>query len=108
MSRKELTKAVAYLRTSSMTNVGEDKDSARRQRAAVLGFAKSAGYEVIAEYSDDGVKGADPSMSAPASPPCLSASPGTVCGPSSSGRPPNSPVTSSLRKPGGNSFRASA
>jgi DNA invertase Pin-like site-specific DNA recombinase len=25
-----------------------------------VGHAKTAGYEVIAEYSDDGVKGADP------------------------------------------------
>ncbi len=61
MARKaELTKAVAYFRTSSDTNVGADKDTLQRQREAVNKFAKSAGYEVIAEYSDDGVKGADP------------------------------------------------
>jgi DNA invertase Pin-like site-specific DNA recombinase len=59
MSRNELTKAVAYFRTSSMTNVGDDKDTLKRQREAVTAFAKFAGYEVIAEYSDDGVKGAD-------------------------------------------------
>jgi hypothetical protein len=29
MSRKELTKAIAYFRTSSETNVGEDSASAR-------------------------------------------------------------------------------
>jgi hypothetical protein len=40
MVRKELIKAVAYLRTSSATNVGEDKDSAKRQRDAISGFAK--------------------------------------------------------------------
>jgi hypothetical protein len=40
MAHKELTKAVAYLRTSSMTNVGEDKDSGRRQRAAIAQFAE--------------------------------------------------------------------
>jgi DNA invertase Pin-like site-specific DNA recombinase len=60
MARKELVKAVAYFRTSSMTNVGEDKDTLKRQRDAVLAFAKRAGYELIAEYSDDGVKGGDP------------------------------------------------
>jgi len=32
----------------------------KRQREAVTRYAKSAGYEIIAEYSDDGVKGADP------------------------------------------------
>lgn len=60
MSRNELVKAVAYFRTSSGTNVGEDKDTLKRQREAVTKYAKSAGYQVIAEYSDDGVKGADP------------------------------------------------
>jgi DNA invertase Pin-like site-specific DNA recombinase len=60
MSHKDLTKAVAYFRTSSMTNVGEDKDTLKRQRAEVSSFAKAAGYHIVAEYSDDGVKGADP------------------------------------------------
>ena len=60
MSSKELTKAVSYLRTSSMTNVGDDKDTLRRQRQAVTKFASTAGYELVAEYSDDGAKGADP------------------------------------------------
>jgi DNA invertase Pin-like site-specific DNA recombinase len=60
MKTKGLNKAVAYFRTSSMTNVCEDKDSLKRQRAAVAAFTKRAGYELIAEYSDDGVKGADP------------------------------------------------
>ena len=43
-----------------MSNVGEDKDTLKRQRAAVSAFAKAAGYHIVAEYSDDGVKGADP------------------------------------------------
>ncbi len=60
MSRKDLVKSVAYFRTSSDTNVGEDKDTLKRQREAVTKYAKGAGYEIIAEYSDDGVKGADP------------------------------------------------
>jgi DNA invertase Pin-like site-specific DNA recombinase len=59
MSHKEITRAVAYFRTSSLTNVGEDKDSDKRQREAVTKFALSAGYEIVAEYSDEGVKGSD-------------------------------------------------
>jgi DNA invertase Pin-like site-specific DNA recombinase len=52
--------AIAYLRTSSMTNVGADKDSAKRQRAAIQAHAKAAGYVLVAEYADEGVSGADP------------------------------------------------
>ena len=43
---KEDRKAVAYLRTSSAANVGEDKDSGKRQRTAIQAFAKTAGYRV--------------------------------------------------------------
>jgi DNA invertase Pin-like site-specific DNA recombinase len=60
MSRKELVKAIAYFRTSSETNVGADKDTLKRQREAVTKYAKIGGYQIIAEYTDDGVKGADP------------------------------------------------
>ena len=60
MPRKGLTEAVAYFRTSSETNVGADKDTLKRQREAVLKFAVAASYEVVAEYTDDGVRGADP------------------------------------------------
>jgi DNA invertase Pin-like site-specific DNA recombinase len=60
MSRKDLTKAIAYFRTSSETNVGADKDTLKRQREAVAKYAKIGGYELITEYTDDGVKGADP------------------------------------------------
>jgi DNA invertase Pin-like site-specific DNA recombinase len=60
MAKQELIKAVAYFRTSSDTNVGADKDTLKRQRDAITKYAKAAGYELIAEYSDDGVKGADP------------------------------------------------
>ena len=59
MSRKELAKAVAYFRTSSATNVGPEKDSLKRQRAAVQDFAKSAGYEIVEEFYDAAVSGAD-------------------------------------------------
>ena len=33
-------KAVAYLRTSSAANVGADKDSEKRQRQAIVAYAK--------------------------------------------------------------------
>ena len=39
MARKQI-EAIAYLRTSSSTNVGSDKDSDKRQRAAIAAFAK--------------------------------------------------------------------
>jgi DNA invertase Pin-like site-specific DNA recombinase len=60
MAHKEKTKAVAYLRTSSAANVGGTKDSDKRQREAIAGFAKQAGYEVVDEFYDPGVSGADP------------------------------------------------
>ena len=52
--------AIAYLRTSSATNVGADKDSDKRQRQAIEAFAKHAGYELVAEFYDKAVSGADP------------------------------------------------
>lgn len=52
-------KAVAYLRTSSATNVGADKDSDKRQRDAIAAFAKRAGFEIVAEFYDADVKGSD-------------------------------------------------
>ncbi|AWL96253.1 recombinase family protein [Bradyrhizobium ottawaense] len=52
--------AVAYLRTSSAANVGTDKDSDRRQRAAIGSFADSNGYELVGEFYDAAVSGADP------------------------------------------------
>ena len=60
MSSKEFTKAVAYFRTSSATNVGGDKDSEKRQRAAVTQFAKVNGYDLVDSYYDTAVSGADP------------------------------------------------
>src|SRR6516165_6481699 len=54
------TKAIAYLRTSSAANVGADKDSERRQRAAIAAFAKAHGYEVVDSFYDAAVSGADP------------------------------------------------
>jgi Resolvase, N terminal domain len=51
---------VAYLRTSSAANVGADKDSDRRQREAITAFASRAGYELVGEFYDAAVSGADP------------------------------------------------
>ena len=59
MSRKQIP-AVAYLRTSSATNAGPDKDSDKRQRAAIAAFAKAHGYVIVEEFYDAAVSGADP------------------------------------------------
>ena len=56
----EPVKAVAYMRTSSATNVGADKDSEKRQRAAIEAFAHSTGMEVVDWFYDPAVSGADP------------------------------------------------
>lgn len=52
--------AIAYLRTSSATNVGADKDSDKRQRQAIHAFAKANGITIVGEYYDAAVSGADP------------------------------------------------
>ena len=60
MARKgKLVEAVAYMRTSSAANVGADKDSEKRQRAAIEGYAKSNGYEIVDWFYDAAVRGAD-------------------------------------------------
>jgi DNA invertase Pin-like site-specific DNA recombinase len=51
--------AVAYYRTISLTNVGPDKDSLKRQQDAVHGYAGLHGFEVVKEFYDPGVSGAD-------------------------------------------------
>lgn len=60
MTAKGMTGAVAYLRTSSAANVGADKDSEKRQRAAIEAFAKANGLEVVETFYDAAVSGADP------------------------------------------------
>jgi DNA invertase Pin-like site-specific DNA recombinase len=57
------TPAVAYYRTSSATNVGNDKDSQKRQQDAVHAYAKTHRLEVIEEFYDAAVSGADPVQS---------------------------------------------
>jgi DNA invertase Pin-like site-specific DNA recombinase len=60
MKLRRKTPAIAYLRTSSAANVGNDKDSEQRQRAAITSFAKAHRYEIEAEFYDAAVSGADP------------------------------------------------
>lgn len=52
--------AVAYYRTSSATNVGSDKDSQKRQQEAVHAYAKANDIEIVREFYDAAVSGADP------------------------------------------------
>jgi DNA invertase Pin-like site-specific DNA recombinase len=59
MATKAKVPAIAYLRTSSAANVGADKDSDRRQREAIEAFARRAGYELVDEFYDAAVSGAD-------------------------------------------------
>lgn len=68
MARKgKLIEAVAYMRTSSATNIGEGKDSDKRQRAAIDAYAKAAGYAIAPAdwFYDAAVKGADPVTARP-------------------------------------------
>ena len=58
-SRALKAKAVAYIRTSSAANVGTDKDSDKRQRQAIAAFAKQASHDVVGEFNDAAVSGAD-------------------------------------------------
>lgn len=54
-------KALAYLRTSSAANVGEDRDSGKRQLAAIEDYARRAGFSIVLPpYYDAAVSGADP------------------------------------------------
>jgi DNA invertase Pin-like site-specific DNA recombinase len=56
----KIVKAFAYLRISSAANIGEDKDSGRRQLQAIEGFARRASVELVGTYHDEAVKGSDP------------------------------------------------
>jgi len=60
------TQAFAYLRTSSATNVGADKDSDKRQRQAIQAYAKAHKIEIAGEFYDADTKGAEPVTSRPA------------------------------------------
>src|SRR6516225_6060363 len=66
MARKRnLVSAVGYMRTSSATNVGADKDSEKRQRVAIERFAKASGFALVDWFYDPAVSGADPIESRP-------------------------------------------
>ena len=52
--------AVAYYRTSSAANVGADKDSLKRQKEGICSYAKANKIEVVQEFYDAAVSGADP------------------------------------------------
>ena len=56
---KRKIEAIGYMRTSSATNVGRDKDSEARQRAAIESYAKAAGYTIVDWFYDPAVKGSD-------------------------------------------------
>lgn len=58
MTRDKL-QAAAYFRTSSAANVGPDKDSLRRQVAAVKAYAKAHGIRIVAAFYDPAVSGGD-------------------------------------------------
>ena len=59
MTKRQRPSAVAYFRTSSATNVGDDKDSIRRQQEAVRSYAKRHAIEIVEEFYDAAVSGAD-------------------------------------------------
>ena len=56
---RDLVPAFAYLRTSSAANVGSDKDSETRRRAAIEAFARRAGFAIVATFYDAAVSGED-------------------------------------------------
>ena len=85
---QNLTPAVAYFRTSSAANVGPDKDSLARQRAAVAAYAKAHRLEIVREFRDDLTPAAAPAAARarswsrpPAASPATSwsSSPATTC-----------------------------
>lgn len=54
---RQMVKALAYYRTSSAANI--EGDSQARQRIAVMAYAKAQGVEIVGEYYDAAVSGAD-------------------------------------------------
>jgi DNA invertase Pin-like site-specific DNA recombinase len=60
MARKGKTvEAIGYMRTSSAANVGNDKDSEKRQRDAIASCAKAGGLVIVDWFYDAAVSGAD-------------------------------------------------
>lgn len=52
--------SVAYYRTSSHANVGDDKDSLPRQSSKVLAYAQANGTDIVKTFYDAGVRGTVP------------------------------------------------
>lgn len=63
--KRQRKPAFGYTRTSSGTNLGEDKDSVPRQQRAIQAYANRAGYRIERWFDDGEVKGADPIDSRP-------------------------------------------
>jgi DNA invertase Pin-like site-specific DNA recombinase len=59
------TPAIAYMRTSSASGVGANKDSEKRQRHAITTYATGAGFNIVAEFYDAAVSGIDALESRP-------------------------------------------
>src|SRR3954470_3668163 len=57
--KRQRKPAIGYTRTSSASNVGEDKDSVVRQRKAIQAHANRAGYKIDAWFDDPAVAGSD-------------------------------------------------
>jgi|TARA_R110000824_G_scaffold303663_1_gene491376 DNA invertase Pin-like site-specific DNA recombinase len=55
-----MKRALSYLRTSSLTNTGSDKDSQSRQEEVIAEYAGLYGYDVLETGYDEGRSGADP------------------------------------------------
>lgn len=59
MAQKKV-RAFAYMRTSSAANTGAEKDSDKRQMAAISAYANAHGYTIVQTFYDAAVSGADP------------------------------------------------
>ena len=55
-----MIRCVSYLRTSSLTNSGSDKDSQSRQEGVISAYAEQHGYTIVESAYDEGRSGADP------------------------------------------------
>lgn len=57
VNNESVKRCVVYMRTSSATNVGEDKDSDKRQLDACSKYAKAHSIEIASVFYDADVKG---------------------------------------------------
>ena len=63
--KRQTAEAVGYMRTSLASNVGGDKDSEQRQRAAITSYTEANGMVLVDWYYDAAIKGSDPVTSRP-------------------------------------------